>query len=251
MNDILSNINSGRGLLSSLSAFTLAEVLITLGIIGVVAAMTLPSLINRTQNRQLQTAFKAAYSIIAQTVTKINSDVGGNLKQIYTEYDGSYFVKADELYDLFYNNSNLKVIGECKYENNSRNYNKSADADVLGSGKTTPDKALANGMCFNVKVNGFHIIFSVDVNGTKGPNLLGHDIFFFYVDDNDMLKPFKQSRHYTDEELASGNVNDPVLAGYPCSASSSQAGNGFGCAYYALIDQNPDDSSKKYWEALP
>ena len=38
--------------------FTLAEVLITLGIIGVVAAMTLPALVNKTQNQELVTAFK-------------------------------------------------------------------------------------------------------------------------------------------------------------------------------------------------
>ena len=43
-------------------AFTLAEVLITLGIIGVVAALTLPSLINRTKNRELHTAFLKTYS---------------------------------------------------------------------------------------------------------------------------------------------------------------------------------------------
>lgn len=35
-------------------AFTLAEVLITLGIIGVVAAMTLPSLVNRTRQKELK-----------------------------------------------------------------------------------------------------------------------------------------------------------------------------------------------------
>lgn len=40
------------------SAFTLAEVLITLGIIGVVAAMTLPTLVNDKQNKELQTQFK-------------------------------------------------------------------------------------------------------------------------------------------------------------------------------------------------
>lgn len=39
-------------------AFTLAEVLITLGIIGVVAAMTLPSVINSTKNKQLEASFK-------------------------------------------------------------------------------------------------------------------------------------------------------------------------------------------------
>ena len=38
-------------------AFTLAEVLITLGIIGVVVAMTLPALINKTRNKELHTAF--------------------------------------------------------------------------------------------------------------------------------------------------------------------------------------------------
>lgn len=37
-----------------LKAFTLAEVLITLGIIGVVAAMTLPALINNKQNKELE-----------------------------------------------------------------------------------------------------------------------------------------------------------------------------------------------------
>ena len=47
-------------------AFTLAEVLITLGIIGVVAALTLPSLINRTKNRELHTAFLKTYSELNQ-----------------------------------------------------------------------------------------------------------------------------------------------------------------------------------------
>ena len=36
------------------TAFTLAEVLITLGIIGIVAAMTLPALITRNQNKALE-----------------------------------------------------------------------------------------------------------------------------------------------------------------------------------------------------
>ena len=47
-------------------AFTLAEVLITLGIIGVVAAMTLPSLINNIQSKQLEAGLKKQYSIISQ-----------------------------------------------------------------------------------------------------------------------------------------------------------------------------------------
>jgi len=47
-------------------AFTLAEVLITLGIIGVVAAITIPSLIANYQKRVIETTLKEDYSIMAQ-----------------------------------------------------------------------------------------------------------------------------------------------------------------------------------------
>lgn len=45
-------------------AFTMAEVLITLGIIGIVAAMTLPTVINNIQDKQFRTMFKKQFSII-------------------------------------------------------------------------------------------------------------------------------------------------------------------------------------------
>ena len=51
------------------SAFTLAEVLITLGIIGVVAAMTMPTLMNQTNGAQYKAAYKKALSAISQAVT--------------------------------------------------------------------------------------------------------------------------------------------------------------------------------------
>lgn len=46
-------------------AFTLAEVLITLGIIGIVAAMTLPTLVQNHKNAELQTGLKKAYSVLS------------------------------------------------------------------------------------------------------------------------------------------------------------------------------------------
>ncbi len=50
------------------NAFTLAEVLITLGIIGVVAAMTMPTLMNSTNGAQYKTAYKKALSVLSQAV---------------------------------------------------------------------------------------------------------------------------------------------------------------------------------------
>ena len=60
----------------TVQAFTLAEVLITLGIIGVVAAMTLPTLINDKRNKELEAGFKKAYSIIQTAFNKMSYDEG-------------------------------------------------------------------------------------------------------------------------------------------------------------------------------
>ena len=50
-----------------INAFTLAEVLITLGIIGVVAALTLPTLIKKYEAKALETQFEKAYSVLSQS----------------------------------------------------------------------------------------------------------------------------------------------------------------------------------------
>lgn len=56
------------------NGFTLAEVLITLGIIGVVAAMTIPTLMTHLNHIKLQSQFKEGYSLLAQAVKMYNED---------------------------------------------------------------------------------------------------------------------------------------------------------------------------------
>ena len=58
-------------------AFTLAEVLITLGIIGVVAALTLPSVIQKYNGRILVNKFKKMYSTYCQAYQRAMIDNGG------------------------------------------------------------------------------------------------------------------------------------------------------------------------------
>ena len=58
------------------AAFTLAEVLITLGIIGIVAAMTLPMLIAKYQKLVATTQLKRIYSILANAEMLAISDYG-------------------------------------------------------------------------------------------------------------------------------------------------------------------------------
>lgn len=56
--------------------FTLAEVLITLGIIGIVAAMTLPALIQKNNNKVVETRLKKFYSAINQAILRAEVDYG-------------------------------------------------------------------------------------------------------------------------------------------------------------------------------
>ena len=111
------------------SAFTLAEVLITLGIIGVVAAMTMPTLINSTQGAQYKTAYKKALSVMSQAVVMNIALEDYDLSQTVS---GTNVVAADigdkddpgddkpatkaggvqSIYDLFKNRMNVvKVAG--------------------------------------------------------------------------------------------------------------------------------------------
>ena len=80
---------TGFTLYSSLkrnAAFTLAEVLITLGIIGIVAAMTMPSLIANYKEKEIITKAKKTYSVVTQAFKLAQADAGmpGDNSVIYT-----------------------------------------------------------------------------------------------------------------------------------------------------------------------
>ena len=98
------------------SAFTLAEVLITLGIIGVVAAMTMPTLINSTQGAQYKTAYKKALSVMSQAVVMNialeDYDLSQTVKGTNAVKGGTSAGGTQSMYDLFKNRMNVvKVAG--------------------------------------------------------------------------------------------------------------------------------------------
>ena len=63
--------------------FTLAEVLITLGIIGVVAALVMPALIANYQKMALKTQFKKTYNMFLNAVRLTQTNMGGNINCYY------------------------------------------------------------------------------------------------------------------------------------------------------------------------
>ncbi len=97
-------------------AFTLAEVLITLGIIGVVAALTLPSLIQNYKNKELITRTKRTYSNIQNAVLAAQQDNGniGDNSALFDYSDG--YAKVTENLSKYFNSAQYcktKTQAEC------------------------------------------------------------------------------------------------------------------------------------------
>ncbi len=86
--------------------FTLAEVLITLGIIGVVAAMTMPTLMNQTNGAQYKTAYKKALSAMSQAVV-LNVALDD-----YNMADTDNTVAGQNFIDIFKNRMNVVKTAE-------------------------------------------------------------------------------------------------------------------------------------------
>lgn len=241
-------------------AFTLAEVLITLGIIGVVAALTLPVLISKYKHKELETRFKKSYSLISQASQGMEMELGS------CERD-----QADNI--IQYITDKFKVIKSGNFAKRElgyqfKTYNLEATNAVIHPNCfdytawqapylyliTADGTTLA--LCTN---NTYGTMVSFDTNGfSKGPNAYGHDLFFFYLDKKDCkLKSFDaQWRTCQKEEEGCDGGNGTTNFGFKwtkgaCSRNSHNNENGFVCTKYALENKCPDDSEKNYWDCLP
>ena len=87
--------------------FTLAEVLITLGIIGVVAAMTMPTLMNSTNGAQYKTAYKKALSVLSQAVVLNIALDDYDMSQTTSTAPDDEDDSAASLYNIFFHRMNV------------------------------------------------------------------------------------------------------------------------------------------------
>ena len=147
-------------------AFTLAEVLITLGIIGVVAAMTMPSLMQNYKRQQATARIKKFVSVINQALISAENDLGAREDWVI-EGDASTEGNSDYAYNFL--NTYIKP------------YIKSDDIEkrrLFGMNMAT--LRFVDGSQMSVKVGACYDIF-YDINGEKGPNEKGRDIFVFIL----------------------------------------------------------------------
>lgn len=215
--------------LKTSKAFTLAEVLVTLAIIGVVAAMTIPSLISNTQGKQYKVAVKKNFSVINQAIKEMAIENNGSMTNICTaDVNNCLLSKFTEHISTAKTCAHYHVYGEC--------INNYEDLKLLNG---TPGFSMAknaiNGHAGLITNDGTSLVFTfstpdcnvpapdgkicgylhMDVNGLKGPNTLGIDLFSFYIAKNELL-PF-------------GFRNEAWL-------DCDRAGEGDGCAKFVLTN---------------
>ena len=136
--------------------FTLAEVLITLVIIGVIAAMTVPTLMNNTNSQEFRSALKKAISSINQAIEREYAVDGNTLGDIE---------QANLLSDVF--KQNLQVI-EDSYSISKGDLS-GQSAFVTADGMFFVINGFTPGSCDFENEDVCGSIY-VDVNGEKGPN---------------------------------------------------------------------------------
>lgn len=127
------------------NAFTLAEVLITLGIIGVVAAMTMPTLMNSTQGAQYKTAYKKALSAISQAIVLNVALDDYNLADTSTTATGT--TGTQNMYSLFKNRMNV-----VKTSQTTTGYAITERGAVFGQGSTNYTMFFNDGIAFSFPI---------------------------------------------------------------------------------------------------
>lgn len=221
-----SNVTKKRKL-----AFTLAEVLITLGIIGIVAAITIPQLVNNYKAKRLRTQFLKSYSTIQQAFKEMEAD---DVSTDPTTYN------TLEYYKTFMNYLQAPMdcgIGDNKYlpcvymrDSSSKDYKpyKTYNGKTNASMILFDDGqiALQDGtlLLFENYAPRMRVFVSVDLNGYNNkPNRWGYDLFTFQLIDNQLKAMGDTGTTYTD------------LSTY-CNVNSQDEYNGIACAKKALSD---------------
>lgn len=181
-----------------IKGFTLAETLITLGIIGVVAALTIPTLIANYQEKSYKSQYKKIFSELNQALRLLEEDESSPLTLCKS-------MENECFRDLF--SQKLKISHKCDDEipNKCQNLSYYLDNTTIQNRIKINDKwpALMTLRGYSVKFRYHYTDCStieesqkeygelstcgwvqVDTNGLSGPNRVGKDIFLLYLMQN-------------------------------------------------------------------
>ncbi len=168
-------------------AFTLAETLITLAIIGVVAALTMPSVIQHHKKQEASARLKKFYSMMQQAIL-LSETENGQVWDWNIQY--SAFNTDDE--DADEKDEECRTLSVYTFNKYIKPYIKYSTIDenktIYVEGEERFFKAikvsLIDGSSFTFR-NGDCSDLTFDINSDKGPNKYGKDIYRFLLCDSD------------------------------------------------------------------
>ena len=160
--------------------FTLAEVLITLGIIGVVAALTMPTLIANYKKQVLVTQLKKTVSTLQNGIRLVNASEG--IDDIFNSPYGNYNIFGDQNQYISVNIDSDKFAQFLKFDIPDETYK----LNISGGEIELPYRLKSgaylylSASCYDdYKKDSCSIDTIIDVNGPKAPNRAGRDLFTF------------------------------------------------------------------------
>ena len=212
-------------------AFTLAEVLVTLGIIGVVSAMTVPTLMQNYQKKSYVTQLHKVYNQLSQAIAQYQTDKNAlNLKEAGLNSTDA----ADNFFKAYF-----KIVQDCG-DNFIPCFADVSEYKYLNGTNSSPDTrgkhiVLADGtsLRYEFKNNlGLVVIeLFVDINGAKGPNIVGRDMFAIYVYNNGSIDDWAAGN------TLSGLTVDQRNKSFTEVCSGATSGNWYGC-FGKLLNDN-------------
>ena len=166
--------------------FTLAEVLITLGIIGVVAALTIPTLMQKIDERETVSKVKKIYTVMNNAYENYIADNG------VPNFDSSLRTTsegAEKAFEIF--RPYLKITKDCGTGNGTacgmvldyKNKNGEDASTEFATDASRYKVLLTDGTPLWLNTGWNFYTISFDINGKKGPNKYGTDVFVFYFKD--------------------------------------------------------------------
>lgn len=184
------------------NAFTLAEVLITLGIIGVVAAMTLPALVQKHRKLEATSRLKKFVSTMEQAILFAENNNGTRAYQWtdideYAEDIAENPQLAQDLTYAYWNKYFSPYVKSLKVEKGV--FVESEDKDTNNTKNTKV--YFADGSTLYLHF-GHCIDLNFDINGERLPNEKGKDIFLFFIATNKSYKKTTEHELYRNKSFA-------------------------------------------------
>lgn len=226
-------------------AFTLAETLITLGIIGIVASITIPVLFNNYQKTTYVVGLEKAHSMLSQAFQNyLVSQSVDTLPQTKL-FDGSGNADFIELNNFV--TSYFKTVKICPINDTScvveAKYLKYPEQDPFYEFGESPSANTESYNFFTADGLGFSFMlydknycdadaclsFSIDVNGEKAPNRIGRDIFFGFIGTNGNPYPYYSKEYETMGIWGNDYWTNLTTCGSEDSPDIPDSSDGAGC----------------------